>query len=162
MYVLTIFEFKYLISCIFLIIENYQQSKRYIYIFITFPKANAQNNEIKFVKKNLLIQIIKTESNDKNKNNNIVLKYNLKKTTSKEEKPKDANKKSSKKEKINIEFTCNNASYAIDFKLGDKTFIYQPTLIKQDKFYKIKKEILQDEISNTDKMNIFYKALIEV
>ena len=132
-----------------------------IYIFITFPKANAQNNEIKFVKKNLLIQIIKTESNDKNKNNNIVLKYNLKKTTSKEEKPKDTNKKSSKKEKINIEFTYNNASYAIDFDLGDKTFIYQPTLVKQDKFYKIKKEIPQDEISNTEKMNIFYKALIE-
>ena len=70
-----------------------------------------------------------------------MIKYILKKTISDKDKQND-NKKIPNKDKIHLEFTCYNESYAIDFELGDKTFIYQLTLVKEDKFYATKKHIL--------------------
>ena len=149
-----------------------------IFIFILYPKENAQNNEIIFENKKALTQIIYSDKNGKNIDKNIVvLKYTYtkkvgkkkvnegKKVINKEKKEKEKEQEKEKeksKAKLvleSLEFICNKNTYKIEFDLGDNIFIFKPKITKVDKFYRKTKEILQDQISNSEKFEIFYSAL---
>ena len=153
------------------------------FIFILYPKENPQNNEITFENKKALIQCLFSDKNEKNEDKYIklVIKYtyakkvitktktqtkinsNKEKEKGKEkekEKAKDKEKKKTK-EKLLLEFNYNKNTYQIEFELRDNAFIFKPKITKVDKFLIKKKEIPQTQISNSEKFEIFYSALIK-
>ena len=134
-----------------------------VYILAIYPIENKQNNDIKFKEKENLIQIM--YRNEINKNNVVVLKYSMKKPEKVDKVKKEAkkeDKKEDKKEYIKtIQFFIQRDKYTIEFELKKKTYIYQPKLTKLNQLIGIKKEISQNEISNSTKMNIFYSVIVE-
>ena len=109
-----------------------------IYILISYPRENAQNNDIIFKNKKILIQNIYSEKNEKVKNGNlIVLKYFFQKLKKEEI-------KANKKEKTTtIDFTSNKKSYKIEFELGNRTFIFEPKINNIDEFHRTEKKYLK-------------------